>query len=95
MADNEKLQNFASASRLVSFSLWSRCRQKGKQKKKGDKNVTTALLTASAQRSILITDVQCVTRTDHKVTQYVRGLAQFVLRDAAVQQDGLKQAGVV
>lgn len=39
--------------------------------------------------------MQCVTRTDHKVTQYVRGLAQFVLRDAAVQQDGLKQAGVV
>lgn len=91
MADNEKLQNFASASRLLSFSLWSRCRQKGKQKKKGDKNVTTA----SAERSISITDVQCVTRTDHKVTQYVRGLAQFVLRDAAVQQDGLKQAGVV
>lgn len=40
----------------------------------------------------------CETRaacTDHGVTQYVGGLAQLVLRDSAVQQDGPQQAGVV
>lgn len=36
-----------------------------------------------------------VTCTDHGVTQYRGGLAQFVLRDSAVEQDGLQQAGVV
>lgn len=36
-----------------------------------------------------------VTCTNHGVTQYVGGLAQFVLRDSAVEQDGLQQAGVV
>lgn len=35
------------------------------------------------------------TCTDHGVTQYVGGLAQFVLRDPTVEQDGLQQAGVV
>lgn len=34
-------------------------------------------------------------RTNHGVAQYTGGLAQFVLGDAAVQQDGLPQAGVV
>lgn len=33
--------------------------------------------------------------TNHGVAQYIGGLAQFVLGDPAVQQDGLKQAGVV
>lgn len=36
-----------------------------------------------------------VTCTDHGVTQYAGGLAQLVLRDSAVEQDGLQQAGVV
>lgn len=36
-----------------------------------------------------------VTRTNHGVTQDNGGLAEFVLGDAAVQQDGLQQAGVV
>ena len=36
-----------------------------------------------------------VTCTDHGVTQYVGGLTQFVLRDSAVEQDGLQQARVV
>lgn len=36
-----------------------------------------------------------VTCTNHGVTQYIGGLAQFVLGDPAVQQDGLQQAGVV
>ena len=36
-----------------------------------------------------------VTFTDHGFTQYGGGLAQFVLRDSAVEQDGLQQAGVV
>lgn len=36
-----------------------------------------------------------VTCTDHGVTQYVGGLAQFVLGDSAVEEDGLQQAGVV
>lgn len=30
-----------------------------------------------------------VTRTNHGVTEYIGGLAQFVLGDPAVQQDGL------
>lgn len=33
--------------------------------------------------------------TDHGITQYAGGLAQFVLRDAAVEQDGFQQARVV
>lgn len=33
--------------------------------------------------------------TDHGITEYVGGLVEFVLRDAAVKQDGLQQAGVV
>lgn len=36
-----------------------------------------------------------VTCTNHGVTQDNGGLAQFVLGDPAVQQDGLQQAGVV
>lgn len=36
-----------------------------------------------------------VTCTDHCVTQYVGGVAQFVLRDSTVEQNGLQQAGVV
>lgn len=36
-----------------------------------------------------------VTCTDHGITQYVGGLAQFVLRDSAVEKNGLQQAGVV
>lgn len=36
-----------------------------------------------------------VTFTDHGFTQYGGRLAQFVLRDSAVEQDGLQQAGVV
>ena len=37
----------------------------------------------------------CVICTDHGITQYVGGLAQFVFWDSAVEQDGLQQAGVV
>lgn len=33
--------------------------------------------------------------TNHGVAQYAGGLAQLVLRDATVEQDGLQQAGVV
>lgn len=36
-----------------------------------------------------------VTCTNHGFTQDNGGLAQFVLGDPAVQQDGLQQAGVV
>lgn len=54
-------------------------------------------LTACRQQTRYVDNIcdACVTCTDHGVAQYVGSLAQFVLRDSAVEQDGLQQAGVV
>ena len=102
LVDSEKLQNFASISRLVSFSLWGEQRAR-----KGHRNVIAIIFgnkssvyihIRTCQQQICNVDNICdahVTCTDHGIAQYVGGLAQFVLRDSTVEEYGLQQAGVV
>ena len=61
------------------------------------KTLLYAFITLYQQRTHDVENI-CDARatfTDHGVTQNVGGLAQFVLGDSAVKQDGLQQAGVV
>lgn len=81
--------------------VWSAFRSgENTLKKRGRRNVTSAIFGENipyqqqTRNMDYICDA-CVTCTDHGVTQYVGGLAQFVLGDSAVKQDGLQQAGVV
>ena len=78
LVDSEKLQNFASTSRLVSFSLWGEYRAR-----KGHTNVISAIFgnkssvyihTRIYQQQTRNVDNICdahVTCTDHGVAQYV------------------------
>lgn len=81
LVDSEKLQNFASTSRLVNFSLF--------RGTKTDRWLATLYIHGPGSGFL---QRAC---SYHGVAQYAGGLAQLVLGDPAVEQDGPQQAGVV